>query len=182
MPSSRTVRSTPLPSRPGTTPKASRKSEAPDLDETARLPCLTTRAPAAAAMIAAVVEMLIVCAPSPPVPTVSTARSAISMGAACAYISATSAPTSSAVSPLALSASRKLLIDSTSALPLNISRMTNRICSGSKSLPALRISIFAEKLPSASDEPMAPSFPVLSRAWKVQLCEYEVDLRPWPKV
>ncbi len=54
------------------TPRASSKSAAPDLEDDARLPCLTTRAPAAAAMMAAVVEMLIVCAPSPPVPTVST--------------------------------------------------------------------------------------------------------------
>ena len=42
------------------TPSASSKSAAPDLDDDARLPCFTTRAPAAAAMIAAVVEMLIV--------------------------------------------------------------------------------------------------------------------------
>ena len=54
------------------TPRASSKSAAPDLEDDARFPCLTTRAPAAAAMMAAVVEILIVCAPSPPVPTVST--------------------------------------------------------------------------------------------------------------
>ena len=64
-------------------PKASSKSAAPDLDDAARFPCLTTFTPAAAAIIAAVVEMLIVCAPSPPVPTVSTARSAIEIGEAC---------------------------------------------------------------------------------------------------
>ena len=61
-------------------PSASNKSADPDFDEAARLPCFTTRAPAAAAMIAEVVEMLIVCAPSPPVPTVSTARSVIDIG------------------------------------------------------------------------------------------------------
>ena len=60
IPSSRTVLSTPAPVSPGTTPSASRKSDAPDLDETARFPCFTTRAPAAAAMMAAVVEILMV--------------------------------------------------------------------------------------------------------------------------
>ena len=63
------------------TPSASNKSAAPDLEEDALLPCLTTRAPAAAATIAAVVEIFIVCAPSPPVPTVSTALSVIFIGA-----------------------------------------------------------------------------------------------------
>ena len=75
------MRATPAPSNEMFTPSASKRSAAPDLDEDALLPCLTTRAPAAAAMIAAVVEMLIVCAPSPPVPTVSTARSEILIGA-----------------------------------------------------------------------------------------------------
>ena len=67
-------------------PSASSKSAAPDLDDAARLPCLTTLTPAAAAMIAAVVEILIVWAPSPPVPTVSTALSVIVIGAQCSYI------------------------------------------------------------------------------------------------
>ena len=65
------------------TPRASSKSADPDLELAARFPCLTTFAPAAAATIAAVVEMLIVLKPSPPVPTVSTARSAILIGALC---------------------------------------------------------------------------------------------------
>ena len=64
-------------------PKFSSKSADPDLEEAARLPCLITFAPAAAAIIAEVVEMLMVCAPSPPVPTVSTARSVIEIGAQC---------------------------------------------------------------------------------------------------
>ena len=42
-----------------------------------------TLAPAAAAMIADVVEIFIVWAPSPPVPTVSTALSEILIGAQC---------------------------------------------------------------------------------------------------
>ena len=63
------------------TPRASRRSPDPDLLDAALFPCLTTRAPAEAAIIAAVVEILIVCAPSPPVPTVSTARSVMEIGA-----------------------------------------------------------------------------------------------------
>ena len=62
-------------------PNASNRSAAPDFELAARLPCLTTRAPAAFVIIAAVVEIFIVLAPSPPVPTVSTARSVIFIGA-----------------------------------------------------------------------------------------------------
>ncbi len=54
------------------TPRASSTSALPDFDDTERPPCLATRAPAAAATKAAAVEMLKVCAASPPVPQVST--------------------------------------------------------------------------------------------------------------
>ena len=57
-----------------TTPSASRTSAVPQADEAARLPCLTIRAPAAAAAIVPIVEMFTVLAPSPPVPTRSTIR------------------------------------------------------------------------------------------------------------
>ena len=53
-------------------PSASSTSALPDLLETLRLPCLLTRAPHAAATNIAQVEMLKVCEPSPPVPTMST--------------------------------------------------------------------------------------------------------------
>ena len=72
-----------MPSSEIFTPRASSKSPAPDFEEAARFPCLTTLAPAAAAIMAAVVEIFIVCAPSPPVPTVSTARSVIEIGETC---------------------------------------------------------------------------------------------------
>ena len=52
-------------------PKASSTSAEPLLDDTPRLPCLATLAPAAAATNIAAVEMLKLCAPSPPVPTMS---------------------------------------------------------------------------------------------------------------
>ena len=54
------------------TPSPSSTSALPDFDDTDRPPCLATRAPAAAATNAAVVEMLNVCDLSPPVPHVST--------------------------------------------------------------------------------------------------------------
>src|SRR5690606_20989051 len=53
-------------------PSASSTSAAPDFEDTPRLPCLATVAPAAAATKVAAVEMLKVWAPSPPVPTMST--------------------------------------------------------------------------------------------------------------
>ena len=60
-------------------PRASSRSAAPLFELAARLPCLIVLAPAAVVMMAAVVEILIVDAPSPPVPTMSTARSGISI-------------------------------------------------------------------------------------------------------
>ena len=53
-------------------PIASSTSAAPLDDDTERPPCFATFAPAAAATNMAVVEMLNVFAPSPPVPTMST--------------------------------------------------------------------------------------------------------------
>ena len=52
-------------------PSASSTSALPDFDDTERLPCLATRAPAAAATNIDAVEMLNVCDASPPVPTMS---------------------------------------------------------------------------------------------------------------
>ena len=56
------------------TPSSSSTSAAPHADDAARLPCLTTGTPAAAATTADIEEMLTVWAWSPPVPTTSTAR------------------------------------------------------------------------------------------------------------
>ena len=55
------------------TPSAASTSEAPDSDDTERLPCLATWSPAPAATKAAQVETLKVAWPSPPVPTMSIA-------------------------------------------------------------------------------------------------------------
>jgi hypothetical protein len=82
------------------TPSASSTSAEPLRELAARFPCLATRAPAAAATIAAAVEILNVPDPSPPVPHVSTMCSGRSWpsaktGAACRRI-AVANPTSSA--------------------------------------------------------------------------------------
>jgi hypothetical protein len=61
---------------------------------------LTTLAPAAAATIAAMVEMLTVFDRSPPLPTTSTAGPPISMGVAYSIIMSARPVSSSIVSPL----------------------------------------------------------------------------------
>ena len=53
------------------TPSASRQSAVPHWEDAARLPCLATFMPPAAATRAEVVEMLKLWALSPPVPTIS---------------------------------------------------------------------------------------------------------------
>ena len=65
-----------------TTPSSSSRSAEPHAEDAARLPCLTTRAPVPATTIADMVEMLTVCARSPPVPQVSTAGPATSIRSA----------------------------------------------------------------------------------------------------
>ena len=90
-----------------TTPRASRTSAAPQADDAARLPCLTTGTPAAATTTAAIDEMLTVCAWSPPVPTTSTAGSGTATRRACRSIASASPAISAAVSPLARRATRK---------------------------------------------------------------------------
>ena len=53
-------------------PSVSSTSALPEVLDTLRPPCLATRAPAAAATNVDAVEMLKLCEPSPPVPTMST--------------------------------------------------------------------------------------------------------------
>ena len=77
-------------------------------DETARLPCFATPAPAAAATRAAAVEMLIVRAASPPVPAVSTRSSRFGCTeSTCVRIASAQPAISFAVSPFSRSATRK---------------------------------------------------------------------------
>ncbi|SIL54703.1 Uncharacterised protein [Mycobacteroides abscessus subsp. abscessus] len=55
------------------TPSFSSVSAPPASEDAARLPCLTTGTPQAATTMAAIVDRFTVLAPSPPVPTMSTA-------------------------------------------------------------------------------------------------------------
>jgi hypothetical protein len=88
-------------------PRASSTSALPDLEEADLFPCLTTVTPAAAATIAAIVEMFTEKDRSPPVPTTSSTRPATGSGVAWAYIASTRPSISSTVSPLARSATAK---------------------------------------------------------------------------
>ena len=108
-------------------PRDSRRSAAPLLDVAARFPCLMVRAPAAVVMMAAVVEILIVFAPSPPVPTISTARSGISMRDALRYMESTRALTSFVVSPFSLRARRNFFVFSVELAPSRISFIAHSI-------------------------------------------------------
>ena len=94
------------------------------------MPCFATPAPAAAATIAAAVEMLIVLAPSPPVPAVSTRSSRCGRTASTWPRIASAQPAiSSAVSPLSRSATRKAPIWAGVASPRMISSITSWACS-----------------------------------------------------
>ena len=87
------------------TPSASSTSALPHALDAARLPCLATGTPQPATMNAAAVEMLIVCALSPPVPTMSsTIGSPCSTRTLRSRIARAAPTTSSTVSPFAASA------------------------------------------------------------------------------
>src|SRR5437763_542912 len=73
MPASYTQRPTCSGLRSIFTPRADNTSAAPERDESARLPCVTTGTPAPATMKEAQVDTLTEPEPSPPVPTTSTA-------------------------------------------------------------------------------------------------------------
>ena len=118
-------------------PSASSTSAEPEADETARLPCFATPAPAAAATIAAAVEMLSVRAPSPPVPAVSTRSSRCGRtGRTCSRIASAQPAISSAVSPFTRNATRKPPICAGVASPRMISSITSRACSRGRSCPS----------------------------------------------
>ncbi len=113
------------------TPSASSTSALPDLLDTERLPCLATLAPAAAATNAAAVEILKVCALSPPVPQVSSrcAWSGTSTRVANSRITCAAA----AISPMVSFFTRKptmiAAISAGDTSPLIIWRMSETISS-----------------------------------------------------
>ena len=84
------------------TPSASRQSAVPHREDAARLPCLATFIPPAAAISAEVVEMLKLWALSPPVPTISNTSMPVSTLVAWARMAAAQPAISSVVSARAL--------------------------------------------------------------------------------
>ena len=107
MPASSMHRATPSGCRSILTPSFSSTSAEPHSDEAARLPCLATRAPQAAATIADRVEMLNVASPSPPVPQVSSRAPSTAMGVATARAARAKPVSSSGVSPFMRRATMK---------------------------------------------------------------------------
>ncbi len=85
----------------------------PHCDDAPLAPCLHTGTPAAAVTMAAIVDTLIECERSPPVPTMSTARDRSSSpsgtSVAAASTASSSPDSSSAVSPLIRSATEKAI-------------------------------------------------------------------------
>ncbi len=122
--------------RSSRTPSASSTSAEPDWDDAERLPCLTTRAPAPAATIAAIVEMFTDMERSPPVPTTSSSRPGTWIGVAFSYIAATSPVISSTVSPLARRDTAKPAIWAGVASPERISPIAQVAWSALRSVRA----------------------------------------------
>src|SRR6266446_7828852 len=100
-------RATPSGARSILTPSFSSTSAEPHSDDAARLPCLATRTPQAAATIAARVEMLKVASPSPPVPQVSRSAPSTWIDVATARAVRAKPVSSSTVSPFMRSATMK---------------------------------------------------------------------------
>ena len=120
------------------TPRASSTSALPAFDETARLPCLATEIPHAAATIAEAVEMLNVCSPSPPVPQVSS-KGPVTFGwidSPCLRSERAAAAISSDDSPFMRSPTTKAAICAGVASPERIASIAASTSRGDKSLPA----------------------------------------------
>jgi hypothetical protein len=110
-------------------PSASSTSAEPAWLEADRLPCLTTRAPAPAATIAAMVEMFTLIDRSPPVPTTSSDRPGMVSRVATSYIASSRPVTSSIVSPLLRRATAKPAIWAGVAAPASTSPIAQAVWS-----------------------------------------------------
>ena len=132
---SRMQRATPAGPRSTTTPSASSTSAEPHCDDAARFPCLATRAPAAAATSAAMVDTLTVPDRSPPEPHVSTSgppSASTSTRSANSSMVRTSAASSLAVSPLARSVSANPAICASVASPPRMALIASRTSVGGR--------------------------------------------------
>ena len=119
------------------TPNALRTSALPQLLETDRLPCFATGSPAPATTNAAVVEILNVCEPSPPVPQVSTTSECfVWIFVAFSRMTRAAPVISSMVSPFNRRAVIKQEIWAGVASPLIISFIASTVSPSVKSCPS----------------------------------------------
>jgi hypothetical protein len=122
------------------TPRASSTSAAPHSEVTARLPCLATLAPAAAATSAAPDEMLKVSGPPPPVPTTSTSSSRSTSvkgsGVARWRITWTKPASSGASSPRVASTVSSAAVSTSGTPPARISSSAPAACSRVSAAPS----------------------------------------------
>ena len=111
------------------TPSASRQSAVPHLLDAARFPCFATGIPVDDTIIDAMVEMLIVFAPSPPVPTISNTSISFKNFSQWLLMTFAADVISSIVSPFIVIAVRKDAFCASVASPVMISSITCSIIS-----------------------------------------------------
>jgi hypothetical protein len=129
------------------TPSASSTSMLPARLEAARPPCFATGTPAPATTKAAAVEMLKVCAPSPPVPQVSTARgSGQGSWRARERMARAAATISPTVSPLVRSATSRAAHRTSEPRPSMISPKAASSSGAGTSRPSIAVAIAARRL------------------------------------
>src|SRR5215212_3353567 len=126
------------------TPRPSKRSADPHFEVTERFPCLATRTPAPAMTNAAVVEMLNVPEPSPPVPQVSTTNPSPGPTSTCSAwrrMADANPAISSIVSPRIRSAVRNAPIWAGVTAPVMIWSMAAADCSASSVPPSTTVRI-----------------------------------------
>ena len=142
------------------TPSASRTSAAPHFDDALRAPCLQTGTPPDATTIADIVETLIECEWSPPVPTMSTAaaRTSSSSGTidACSSTASSSPDISAALSPFARRATTNPINCAGVASPARIVFIAALAWSAVRWLRSSRSVSSAGQPPCSSSVDMAP--------------------------
>ena len=155
-----TQRATSAGSRSIRIPRASNTSAVPHCEDAARFPCLHTGTPAPATTNAAIVEMFTECDLSPPVPTMSIARAAISAGrstrAEALRTSASIPSSSTALSPFVRKPITSAAIWADVASPSSTVRIAARDSFNDKSVPA-------EIFPSTTAQPPTSSTALIAQ-------------------
>ena len=154
------------------TPSASSTSAVPHFDEDARAPCLHTGTPAPATTSADIVLTLMEWLRSPPVPTMSTARSRSASDSgtiSAASRTASSSPdNSSGVSPLARSAMMKPINCAGVASPAKMVAIAARAWTAGRSSRSSRREMIDGQPPMSTSAGFTPSG--YGRCWISKLC------------